>query len=346
MDVMKAAQRIVEAINALANGKRTKAIFQFEEVVKKLKLGNGDVLDGFIYKTTNLDQFKTIKGNRIVNEDSVYTRRLAESLAKFGNVSPIIINDEYETIDGQRRLRAVKKFELDTPIRYSRVPEADIETVGDLNRLQFKWTFKDWMHKYTEMGRQDYLQYAEIEAKYGKYMRSRSLRSLIMNGRVESFKAEVWESGGFRIDHANLDYYIKFLDFLGKVYLVGGTDNIFAKDRNFQKALFDIYKGVKDLDDDRLLKKIRTGFERLNIKTDIATYRRILYDLYFARMGKKQKEELMKENMEQVETAEVTGAAPKKRGRPRKIVAPAEAPVENADNKEKVDNHVGETVNT
>ena len=303
-DSLKKMETVIDEINQMTNGKRTSAIFKLEAALRRLKLANGDTVDGLIFQTMNPAQFGSIEGNRIVNVDSVYSRQLAESLSKFGNVSPVIVNEHGNTVDGQRRIGVMEKYQIQKPLRYTRVVGANIDTVGDINRLQFKWTFKDWMHKYVKMQKPDYIEYAEIEKKYEKYMRSRSLRSLLMNGRVESFKAEVWESGDFTINHENLPFALKFLDFLPKVYEVGAEDNIFARDRNFQKALYDVYRSVTDIDEARLLKKIRLGFARLNVRADIGEYRKILIELYSSRMKRVQKETIAKEIGSSVALAE------------------------------------------
>ena len=292
---LKKVEDVVDEINQLSSVKRRSAIYKLEAALKKLQFANGDAVDGFIFQTSNPSQFGSIEGNRIINVDSAYSRQLAESLEKFGNVSPVIVNEHGKTVDGQRRIGVMEKFQIEKPLRYTRVVGADINTVGDINRLQFKWSFKDWMHKYVKMNKPDYIEYEEIEKKYEKYMRSRSLRSLLMNSRIESFKSEVWESGGFTINHENLPSAIKFLDFLPKLYEIGASDNIFAKDRNFQKALHDVYKSVTNIDETRLLKKMRLGFARLNVRADIGEYRKTITELYSARLKRLEKQTIANE---------------------------------------------------
>lgn len=286
-DLLKCVDKLVSEINLSKKGNgRDVLIYKLETTLKNLRLSNGDSIDGFIFKTSDADQFGSVKGNRIINDESSYVKQLADSISEIGNVVPIIVNSKNETIDGQRRLAAIKKYNIETPVRYTRAVDADIDTVGELNRLQFKWTFKDWMHKYVEIGNPDYLRYSELEKKFDKYMRSRSLRSLFMNGRIESFKSKVWENGEFRIDDKILEDNIKFIEFLEKVYEIGGSDNIFARDRNFQRALHDLWKSNSKLDGNRLLKKIRLGFPRLNVRTDSVEYRKIIAELYNSRIRK------------------------------------------------------------
>lgn len=283
---LTSVKQLINHINEMPSKKRKKFVYSLEEVLKNLKLNETDSVDGFVFKTEDLEQFGTVEGNRLISEDSAYTRELASSLKKIGNVAPVIVNEKGETVDGQRRITAFKKYGLKNPLRYTRVVGANIDTVADLNRLQIKWNNKDWLHKYVAINKPDYIQYKDIGEKYEKYMRPRSLRSLLMNYRIEAFKADVWENGEFLIKQDTLQNAIEYLEFLAKVYLIGEKDNVFAKDRNFQKALFDIYK-LGGLDESRMLRRIRRNFDRLNVKVEYNEYKKLLFEIYNLRLSPK-----------------------------------------------------------
>lgn len=322
----KTIEDLFEEIKRMTPAKRTQFIQRMEELATTLTLGNGDTIDGFIFKTRDTQQFGNVKGNRIINEESAYIRELAQSISEIGNVAPVIINEKGETIDGQRRIMAVRKYGLNNPIRYTRVIGADIGTVGDLNRLQQTWTYKDWLNKYVEIGNVHYKEYQALEEKYGKYVRPRSLRSLAMNNRIEAFKADTWEHGGFYMNKENEPQLIKFLDLLVKIHDIGAEDNIFAKNRNFQRALHEIFKATPNLDEERLLKKIRMNFPRLNVRTETDEYRKILLDIYNTRQKKEAKIQLPEEtpgengedSLELKAQAAVDGVK-RGRGRPKKV---------------------------
>lgn len=77
---------------------------------------------------------------------------------------------------------------------------------------------------------------------------------------------------------------LSLIDMMVKVYAIGDKDNLFARDRNFQKALYDLYKDTEDFDDDRMLSKIRYGYGMLNMRADYKTYKRILSRLYNSKL--------------------------------------------------------------
>ena len=278
------ARHLVISINAMTVEEREEMVLTVESEFKKLKFGE-DKVDGFVFKTKDLTQFQDMKGNRILNENSVAIRELADSMMKSeGNVSPVVINNDWEKVDGQRRILAYRKYRLPYALTYIIRSDTTIDTVGEMNKQQQKWNYKDWLHKHAELGKDSYLEYDAIAKNYEHYVRSRSLRGLLMNNRVDPLPSNVWENGDFVIDHEKLSDTVMYLELLKKVYLIGEKDNLFAKDRSFQKALFEIYKSRKNLDQDRLLVKLRTHFGRINIKTDYKTYRKVLGEIYNARL--------------------------------------------------------------
>jgi hypothetical protein len=228
-----------------------------------------------------------MKGNRLLNENAVAIKELADAMMiTGGNVSPAVINGKWEIVDGQRRILSYRKHGLPFALTYIIKSDADIETVGNMNKNLVKWDYKAWMHKHQELGKDSYLEYATIAKDYEHYVRSRSLRGLLMNNRVDPLPSNVWENGDFVIDHEKLPITVMYLEFLKKVYLIGDKDNVFASDRGFQKALFDIFK-TKKFNEERMLVKLRTHFGRINIKTDYKTYKKILGELYNARLNPK-----------------------------------------------------------
>lgn len=284
-EVLETLKASIEGVNRILNeDKKNGTIFEVEDILRGITLPNGDKVEKLIFITQDTNQFSWIEANRIVKEESAIIEELASSLEREGNLVPIVINQKREVIDGQRRVTAKKKHQVSQPLRYFFDRDADIREVREANKYSEKWKHRDWLNTYVKSGVEDYKEYEELAAKYEPYMKSRSLRSVLMNGRVESFKRDVWESGEFRIDKRRKPVFIKFLELLKKVYNIAPDINVFAKDREFQHALFDLYMKTQNLDEDRLVVKISVNFGRLNIKTDYKNYKGILAKIYNAKL--------------------------------------------------------------
>lgn len=283
---LETLKNAIAGVNKLLQGdKPNEVVFEVEDIIKTLTLPNGDKVDRLIFATQDLKQFHWIKANRVVKEESAIIEELAGSLERNGNLVPVVVNEKREVIDGQRRITAKKTHGVTQPLKYFFDRDAKIEEVRESNRYNDKWKHKDWLHSYVESDYEDYKEYEELAKKYEPVMKSRSLRSVLMNNRVESFKRDIWEGGKFKINKKSLAENIRFLSFLEQVCNLGGAQNVFAKNRDFQKVLYELYTRTPNLDEERLLAKISYGFGKLNIKTDEKTYRKVLTQLYNTRLS-------------------------------------------------------------
>lgn len=69
---------------------------------------------GQVCQTNDYSLFKTLKGNRSINQAHLY--RLTKSIKEKYLLSPIVVNEHFEIIDGQHRFNAAKANNL--PINY------------------------------------------------------------------------------------------------------------------------------------------------------------------------------------------------------------------------------------
>ena len=108
--------------------------------------------DGKIHKTNNAD-FKTLLGNR--NIDPCIVEQLKQSMIKKGVLPiPVIVNENYEVIDGQHRIMAAT--ELKEAIYYEIIPGLKLKDCIDLNAEQHKWSLVDYVSSYAKLGYEQY----------------------------------------------------------------------------------------------------------------------------------------------------------------------------------------------
>jgi len=110
--------------------------------------------DRMVLKTYDLSIFKSLGGNRIPNLKHV--KRLSDSIKVNGmKCNPIIVNENFEVIDGQHRLLAAK--DAKSLIYYIVVKGYNLNDVHTLNLNQKNWTKKDFMYGYADMGIESYI---------------------------------------------------------------------------------------------------------------------------------------------------------------------------------------------
>ena len=191
-----------------------------------------------IKKSTDHNQFKTLKGNRIV-----YKVHLNQLLAKIReknllDVNPIIINEKKEVIDGQHRLAAASALGL--PIYYIEKTGLGIDDIIMLNTASKKWKFDDYLHFYVE---QEYIDYVILNDTTKKYGLSSNVTAAILSTDYENLKTPIvhlkkFKRGEFEIH--DLEESINFIKNLIEVrpFALG---NVVWGDREFIRALWVLY---------------------------------------------------------------------------------------------------------
>ena len=115
-----------------------------------------------VYATNDYSMFKTLNGNRNVNK--LHVRRLRESFKNAYLMSPIIVNENYEIIDGQHRYAAAK--ELQKPINYIVCTEYGLKEVQILNTNMKNWGKMDYLNAYCDLGYPEYLNFRNFMRRF------------------------------------------------------------------------------------------------------------------------------------------------------------------------------------
>ena len=156
------------------------------------------ILNLQIDSTFDLDQFKQIDGNRIV--DNNHVNRLKNSIIQNGMlINPIIVNRRMEVIDGQHRLAAAKLAK--SFIYFIVAKNYTLEDVQTLNANQKKWAFNDYLESYAQLGLEDYKQLMDFQKRF-PFLTATALLSVASgkrshngkNGKT-SFKDGNWKFG-------------------------------------------------------------------------------------------------------------------------------------------------------
>ena len=199
-----------------------------------------------ITSTTNYEMFKLVKSNRVVKQRNV--ERLMKSFELTGGMSmskPIIVDRNYNVIDGQNRLMACKKMGI--PVHYV-VSDDKIENIPIYNTYQEKWGLEDYAHYWAEQGNENYKRILAIRDRV----------SIALNGVLEclvngnGYTNEIFKEGRFVFD-GDIDKCVEHIQkILQLCYVVKGKRNVSSK---MLRAIRFLSK-IKSFDLDTLLEKI------------------------------------------------------------------------------------------
>ena len=112
--------------------------------------------------TKDWEKLKFLADNRDIEDGAV--KRLAESINKFGQLEPIVINEKWEIINRQHRAKACKL--LDIPVLYVISEGATIKEVILINNIQRGWVNRDYLKCFCHSNHNNHLEYRKI----GKFL--------------------------------------------------------------------------------------------------------------------------------------------------------------------------------
>lgn len=119
-----------------------------------------------VQSSNNYDQFNLIGANRVVNRGHVEAIKKAfEETGNFTKFQPILVNENYDIIDGQHRFTALQEMGL--PVYYTMVEGLRVKEAREMNNLQLRWNPLDFAHSYAEGGNENYQKYLDLREDYG-----------------------------------------------------------------------------------------------------------------------------------------------------------------------------------
>ena len=115
-----------------------------------------------VHTTTDYFLFKPIEGNR--NKNPLHINRLKKSMSDNYLFTVIIVNENYEIIDGQHRFDVLQELKL--PLNYITCKGYGLDEVHILNQNSKTWNADDYLTGYCNLGKPDYIKYKEFKYKY------------------------------------------------------------------------------------------------------------------------------------------------------------------------------------
>lgn len=193
-----------------------------------------------IEKTKEYDKFKLLKGNRPL--DRYHLKKLKESIEKDNrlNLHPIIVNENYEVIDGQHRLETAKQLGIDIFFIKSNTVCDDHLIICNVNQKSFD--VENYIDFFAiKEKKEEYIQLRDMLKSSG--LKPKALLTLIL-GTVSATILEFLKTGKFKFP-ANqeplevLNFYFDFSAYVKDKRIK--PFSIFTN-HNFTRALRWIFK--------------------------------------------------------------------------------------------------------
>lgn len=214
------------------------------------KQSNGIKKEQSIYSTKNYNMFRTLLGNRSVQEARV--RKIMRSIDRVGYIpEPIVINERNEIIDGQGRLEAARR--LDLPVYYTIIPGLGYEHCVEANNARTSWKTIDFINGFAEQGNTSYQFLARLFDQFSPALSELAIMCAASPRNLAGTEAKVIRSGGYRCTAKEYEEGVRIGEYLVKarpfvMKLEGRKDRAFAA----VKFLF----LHEDVDNEKLLDKL------------------------------------------------------------------------------------------
>lgn len=224
-----------------------------------------------VVATKDYSIFNKMQGNREVT----INKKLEKSIAEKGIVEPIVVNENFEVINGQHRLAVAKKLGIEVPFIVRSGYSS--EEMLDLNTTSKGWTFHDYINKYAVEGKKDYIKLQKLFEEYpitAAALTSVALNYAGSNGSV----SKITKEGSF-VFH-NYEFLVSFLDFYKQV----ATSNIVKPSVNLFYVLYKLYC-IKKFSPERFLKVQGAVAEKIKGVSAIDILTKKVLECYNRRLG-------------------------------------------------------------
>ena len=139
---------------------------------------NEEGMEFFVKFTKRYDLFSKVPGNRDVNGGHLI--QLTKSMRTNGSlITPILVNEKMEVIDGQHRLEALKELKREVPfIQVSGYGPREMQV---MNQQQKNWRHPDFLHYYTKQKKDAYVMLTNFMIEFPKIQLSAAVYLLSPN---------------------------------------------------------------------------------------------------------------------------------------------------------------------
>ena len=115
--------------------------------------------------TKNWPAMTYLEDNRDTDDGDI--KRLAENIKDHGQLQPIVLNDRWDIIEGQHRVKACQL--LDIPVMYIISKRATIKHVIVMNNNQKSWRNKDYLKCFSHKNHKNSSEYKKISVFFDTY---------------------------------------------------------------------------------------------------------------------------------------------------------------------------------
>ena len=233
-----------------------------------------------VFVTHEYDLFKTIDGNRTINR--LHADRIADSMSEKQLLTPIIVNEKFEIIDGQHRFTACQ--DRGFPVYYIVAEGYGLADVHRLNEKSHDWNMKDFLEGYAIFAEKDsrFQDYVTLKNFINEYNITPSMGIFLTKGEMTQEDATVYfKNGSYKVQDLDIAHI-----FLNRLEDFGTHFQEKYKTSSFMKA-FKIFSSSRKYNHDNMVKKLEYMNGYLQSRSTISQYIELLCEIYNTRVNER-----------------------------------------------------------
>ena len=235
----------------------------------KLNEVRTDNIINYIYSTFDYSKFRLIFGNRELKRTKVI--KLRDEMKQNNRISsyPIIVNSNFQIIDGQHRFVAL--VELGFEICYVVDDTFDIKSIAKSNTMPDKWKSDNYLSAYRELGIESYDTFANFMETYDTNF---TVTLVLFHGKFTGGLYRDFAEGKFKA--TNLNRAVKWIK---KVHEFKKYIQDIHKDRHFVRAILNCFLHP-EYSHTRMINKMKLRGHLMTKSTSRIDYLRQLEAMY------------------------------------------------------------------
>ena len=228
-----------------------------------------DDIVNYVYSTFDYSKFRLIFGNRELKRTKVI--KLRDEMKQNNRVLsyPIIVNSNFQIIDGQHRFVAL--VELKLAICYVVDDTFDIKGIAKSNTMPDKWKSDNYLSAYRELGIESYDTFANFMETYDTNF---TVTLVLFHGKFTGGLYRDFAEGKFKAN--NLKRAVKWIK---KVHEFKKYIQDIHKDRHFVRAILNCFLHPK-YSHTRMINKMKLRGHLMTKSTSRIDYLRQLEAMY------------------------------------------------------------------
>jgi len=224
-----------------------------EKLFTKSKLTNSkgkmvlnDTIANHVYSTSDYSKFRLVYGNRVLLRRKVIKLREIMRVNNKIVSYPIIVNSNFQIIDGQHRFIALA--ELGLPVCYVVDDTFDIKSIAESNTVPDKWKSENYLDAFCTLGYKDYRVFRKFMQTYDTNF---TVTLVLFHGKYTGGLYRDFAEGRFTAKYLRravkwIDMIQQFKEFIQDIH----------KDRHFIRAILNCINHPK-YEHKRMLRKMK-----------------------------------------------------------------------------------------